>query len=200
MGCRTPDFPSLRRRGRPQSASNMTTWINSQFPRPDFHRQVQRHYGLQDTGFPHHQDDLGCVRLAKLADQVVHRHGLGPQGVVPKEARRCERPAHPTLGIRCRFAPQDPSGPRGTVPGRRAASRRAGRGLGRGIGDVKLSSTRSMIRVAITRPLTVWHFRPGCRPPRPPRPARGGRGMSCGRARRGTAPPIRRGSGCGRCP
>ena len=30
----------------------MTTWINSQFPRPDFHRRVQRHYGLQDTGFP----------------------------------------------------------------------------------------------------------------------------------------------------
>ena len=30
----------------------MTTWINSQFPRPDFHRQVQRHYGLQDTGIP----------------------------------------------------------------------------------------------------------------------------------------------------
>ena len=30
----------------------MTTWINSQFPRPDFHRQVQRHYGLQDTRFP----------------------------------------------------------------------------------------------------------------------------------------------------
>jgi hypothetical protein len=26
----------------------MTTWVNSQFPRPDFHRQVQRHYGLQD--------------------------------------------------------------------------------------------------------------------------------------------------------
>src|SRR5208282_1077942 len=25
----------------------MTTWVNSQFPRPDFHRQVQRHYGLQ---------------------------------------------------------------------------------------------------------------------------------------------------------
>ena len=72
-GCRVHSFPSpqellrpaswlallsrtftfeLRRRGRPQSASNMTTWINSQFPRPDFHRQVQRHYGLQDTGFP----------------------------------------------------------------------------------------------------------------------------------------------------
>jgi hypothetical protein len=29
----------------------MTTWVNSQFPRPDFHRQVQRHYGLQDTDF-----------------------------------------------------------------------------------------------------------------------------------------------------
>ena len=27
---------------------NMTTWVNSQFPRPDFHRQVQRHYGLQN--------------------------------------------------------------------------------------------------------------------------------------------------------
>ena len=25
----------------------MTTWVNSQFPRPDFHRQVQQHYGLQ---------------------------------------------------------------------------------------------------------------------------------------------------------
>ena len=34
----------------------MTTWINSQFPRPDFHRQVQRHYGLQDTGFPSHDE------------------------------------------------------------------------------------------------------------------------------------------------
>src|SRR5271157_3488341 len=35
----------------------MTTWINSQFPRPDFHRQVQRHYGLQDTGFPPGKND-----------------------------------------------------------------------------------------------------------------------------------------------
>ena len=26
----------------------MTTWVNSQFPRPDFHRQVQRHYGLHN--------------------------------------------------------------------------------------------------------------------------------------------------------
>ena len=29
----------------------MTTWVNSQFPRPDFHRQVQRHYGLQNSDF-----------------------------------------------------------------------------------------------------------------------------------------------------
>ena len=35
--------------GHPESASNMTTWVNSQFPRPDFHRQVQRHYGLQNS-------------------------------------------------------------------------------------------------------------------------------------------------------
>ena len=35
-------------RGHPETASNMTTWVNSQFPRPDFHRQVQRHYGLQN--------------------------------------------------------------------------------------------------------------------------------------------------------
>ena len=39
----------------------MTTWINSQFPRPDFHRQVQRHYGLQDTGLPTLTGFLGLV-------------------------------------------------------------------------------------------------------------------------------------------
>src|SRR5271157_1082058 len=38
--------------GHPESASNMTTWVNSQFPRPDFHRQVQRHYGLQNDSRP----------------------------------------------------------------------------------------------------------------------------------------------------
>jgi hypothetical protein len=30
----------------------MTTWVNSQFPRPDFHRLVQRHYGLQYRARP----------------------------------------------------------------------------------------------------------------------------------------------------
>src|SRR5271157_5656618 len=38
--------------GHPESASNMTTWVNSQFPRPDFHRQVRRHYGLQNDSRP----------------------------------------------------------------------------------------------------------------------------------------------------
>ncbi len=100
-GCRVHSFPSpqellrpaswlallsrtftfeLARRGRPQSASNMTTWINSQFPRPDFHRQVQRHYGLQDTGFPgltHHNSESGlagkpCLLVkSKLLDHIV---------------------------------------------------------------------------------------------------------------------------------
>src|SRR5271166_5172898 len=39
---------SFRWPGHPGPASNITTWVNSQFPRPDFHRQVQRHYGLQN--------------------------------------------------------------------------------------------------------------------------------------------------------
>ncbi len=40
----------------------MTTWINSQFPRPDFHRRVQRHYGLQDTElFPFYLDQGSSI-------------------------------------------------------------------------------------------------------------------------------------------
>src|SRR5271165_2495640 len=69
---------SLRRRGRPQSASNMTTWINSQFPRPDFHRQVQRHYGLQDTDFTptHHLDDAvtDVIALDQYEDEQEKNH------------------------------------------------------------------------------------------------------------------------------
>src|SRR5271165_2254684 len=64
---------SLRRRGRPQSASNMTTWINSQFPRPDFHRQVQRHYGLQDTGFPWSSSSLVFLPKMELARSMLKR-------------------------------------------------------------------------------------------------------------------------------
>ena len=51
----------------------MTTWINSQFPRPDFHRRVQRHYGLQDTGFPLKQslttDDIAGIQSVWGASQ-----------------------------------------------------------------------------------------------------------------------------------
>ena len=51
----------------------MTTWINSQFPRPDFHRRVQRHYGLQDNGFPLKQslttDDIAGIQSVWGASQ-----------------------------------------------------------------------------------------------------------------------------------
>ena len=56
----------LRQPGHPESASNMTTWVNSQFPRPDFHRQVQRHYGLRNSvstpcpRLPASFPELGC--------------------------------------------------------------------------------------------------------------------------------------------
>ena len=43
----------------------MTTWINSQFPRPDFHWQVQRHYGLQDTGFPPDRINPGDLHISQ---------------------------------------------------------------------------------------------------------------------------------------
>ena len=48
----------------------MTTWINSQFPRPDFHRQVQRHYGLQDTEFP-------SIKMLKWKMSVIRRFLCG---------------------------------------------------------------------------------------------------------------------------
>src|SRR5271166_1861574 len=50
----------------------MTTWINSQFPRPDFHRRVQRHYGLQDTGIP---SDTG------IPTKPTHLRSQTPEGV-----------------------------------------------------------------------------------------------------------------------
>jgi len=39
----------------------MTTWVNSQFPRPDFHRQVQRHYGLQNQVDPNLRGLVVCA-------------------------------------------------------------------------------------------------------------------------------------------
>ena len=50
----------------------MTTWINSQFPRPDFHRQVQRHYGLQDTGFPVAEVGSHCVTEDRQSSLTIH--------------------------------------------------------------------------------------------------------------------------------
>ena len=38
--------PSFRPSGRPERTSSMTTWVDNQFPRPDLHRLVLRHYGL----------------------------------------------------------------------------------------------------------------------------------------------------------
>src|SRR5271165_5321641 len=77
---------SLRRRGRPQSASNMTTWINSQFPRPDFHRQVQRHYGLQDTEIPRNSQTSDTAvwgrspDISEWRDVVLESTEVAPDG------------------------------------------------------------------------------------------------------------------------
>lgn len=40
-------LPSFRRTGRPEPTSVITTWANSQFPGPDFHRQNMQPYGLR---------------------------------------------------------------------------------------------------------------------------------------------------------
>ena len=75
----------------------MTTWINSQFPRPDFHRQVQRHYGLQDTElspFSRYQRADGTVRFARRWMAPSARRWMapsaplaqGPKGVEPGRA------------------------------------------------------------------------------------------------------------------
>lgn len=50
---RGPGGQTFRPSGRPEQTSSMTTWVDNQFPRPDFHRLVWRHYGLHtpDTLF-----------------------------------------------------------------------------------------------------------------------------------------------------
>src|SRR5271157_2613606 len=45
----------------------MTTWVNSQFPRPDFHRQVQRHYGLRNDSRPPFAEPIS--RVGKRRDK-----------------------------------------------------------------------------------------------------------------------------------
>ena len=57
---------SFRWTGHPEPTSNMTTWVNSQFPRPDFHRQVQRHYGLRNKV---------CHREAANTARAIWRSG-----------------------------------------------------------------------------------------------------------------------------
>ena len=58
----------------------MTTWINSQFPRPDFHRQVQRHYGLQGTVFSYTHDPADLAVARRNADYYLSHC---PDGLIP---------------------------------------------------------------------------------------------------------------------
>jgi hypothetical protein len=67
----------LRWPGHPEPTSNMTTWVNSQFPRPDFHRQVQRHYGLQYRSCA---DMIHVVDFEKTAFSTSFRGVLAPSG------------------------------------------------------------------------------------------------------------------------
>ena len=93
-------FPfELAPTSRPQSASNMTTWINSQFPRPDFHRQVQRYYGLQDTEIPPNAEKTDCGRRPTLEPEIpsaqsphtAHQAGEFMGGVKVTIDRACRR-------------------------------------------------------------------------------------------------------------
>ena len=60
--------------GHPGSASNMTTWVNSQFPRPDFHRQVQRHYGLHPSLSSHMFVPASLGRRLRINLELVSRY------------------------------------------------------------------------------------------------------------------------------
>jgi K+-transporting ATPase ATPase C chain len=66
----------------------MTTWVNSQFPRPDFHRQVQRHYGLQGTNLgpanPKLREDV-----RRRAEEYRRRNGLLAGTPIPIDAVTC---------------------------------------------------------------------------------------------------------------
>ena len=71
---------------------------HSQFPRPDFHRQVQRHYGLQDTGFPQDPTDepaeklLERIRQQRQPATKMYNGRLGT-----RRARRPRRTSDPLL-------------------------------------------------------------------------------------------------------
>src|SRR5271157_5840869 len=96
---------SLRRPGRPQSASNMTTWVNSQFPRPDFHRQVQRHYGLQTVV-------SSPVRPRQLGTGAADPPGVGKPGLRPavttETTGSLRFPSDPHVPTPCSWTPVGP--------------------------------------------------------------------------------------------
>jgi hypothetical protein len=61
----------------------MTTWVNSQFPRLDFHRQVQRHYGLQNSVCPHPLvGDLARSAYASYFMKAIHYVPLGYRDII----------------------------------------------------------------------------------------------------------------------
>src|ERR1700728_2181264 len=49
----------------------MTTWTKSQFPRTDYHPQVQRHDGLQDTSGSHQRRRPGCGTRIDATEKAV---------------------------------------------------------------------------------------------------------------------------------
>jgi hypothetical protein len=68
---------SFRPSGRPEQTSSMTTWADNQFPRPDFHRLVLRHYGLHTPdAFSGLSDASGRIRK----DCRLSCERLGPRG------------------------------------------------------------------------------------------------------------------------
>src|SRR5271157_3987011 len=69
----------------------MTTWVNSQFPQPDFHRQVQRHYGLQ-TQILTLSDPKISGKEPKTLSKRAHNPPL-------KEAGLTKPTAHPRLRL-----------------------------------------------------------------------------------------------------
>ena len=97
--------------GHPRSASNMTTWVNSQFPRPDFHRQVQRHYGLRLSLPREPLEEVPAMAVATSPPIGVRReeqlHALGEVGarrledqveVIGQEDKGIQRPSRPPNG------------------------------------------------------------------------------------------------------
>src|ERR1017187_1368956 len=60
---------SFRRLDRSKPASRITTRANSQFPRPDLHRQETRHYGLQAK--PQRKPKWGMDFFAPLREIIA---------------------------------------------------------------------------------------------------------------------------------